>query len=248
MRDEITRRARRAREAAEPHLRRAKDAASPHVEQARQAAAPHVEQARQAAAPHVQRAQETLTPHAQATARAARHGAGVVGRATADFTVGDRTWEAAWESGATPLVPRPPAMVWAVRLMLVGAVMELVTALPVVFSQGKFARRAHTVMDEVGGVANSRLANALLDGYTAVVITAAIFWAVVWLLLAVVNRRGYRWARWVGTALAALNLGMVWVTVWNIPSVVLGIATTVLLWLPASSAFYRRNHLVRRGR
>ncbi|MFC7405820.1 hypothetical protein [Georgenia alba] len=161
------------------------------------------------------------------------------------------------------VTPRRPGTVRAaVALMYLGAAVTVAVAI-LVLTGGVRAGRDLTLQDEAGtsGLPGSGLVVGMLATVVAIAILGV---ASVWLVMAITNRRGRRWARVVATVLAAFNLGNMLAVSHAIADayagvmppgfddpqmlpgllpwlayVGVGLAAVVLLWLPASSAYVR---------
>ena len=140
-----------------------------------------------------------------------------------------------------PVVPLPPSMAAAIRLMYAGALYALVWAIGVIAVSASIIRNHPIVV--TGG--DHRLAGAV-----ALTVFVSVVDIVLWLVIAQSCRRGRSGARVTGTVLFALDtLGMLGVITspqaglgpakaLTLIGWLIGCAAVVCLWQRASSAFF----------
>jgi hypothetical protein len=141
-------------------------------------------------------------------------------------------------------VERPSSLTRAVQLMYVGAALSLVGVVVAWATKSQLhdqlaTASPNTPSADIDTAVNLGLAAVTVGGLIAVGL---------WLWMASANGAGKSWARIVATVLGGLSVlltaaGLSQATGLTIAlqllSLVLGIVILVLLWLPASSAFYR---------
>jgi hypothetical protein len=133
----------------------------------------------------------------------------------------------------------------AVWCMYAGAVLSGVALLVTVFTAGEARRLLHEAEPQLSA---ARVSAAVHTG----IISSAAIWVVtlvIWVIMAKVNQAGRGWARIAGTVLCvASTLSLagyitqaypVALKVTVVPLWLAGLAATVLLWRPATSAYIR---------
>lgn len=143
----------------------------------------------------------------------------------------------------------PRSLLTAVRLMYVGAVLQIAVGVAVFVVVGRLrdnddVRREYgEYAAERGGDAQS-LINEAVTNWRIGAAAATVVLTALWLLMAWANRRGARWGRHTATALAVLALvGAVYtllggIDVIAIVVVLLAGAIVYLLYRPESTAYY----------
>lgn len=171
------------------------------------------------------------------------------------------------ESASTRSASNPVECPTAVRLAVIGMGIGAVVAalrIPVTY----FATLT-LIEREVAGFANkygdgsydmSGIPQSQITQPVAVAAVLAALEIALWITMAVMNRRGYNWARIVATVLgtSALVIGVVSVALtliqgngvaisilYNTVDQGISIVILVLLWLPAASRYYRSQALAR---
>ncbi|WP_028050791.1 hypothetical protein [Cellulomonas sp. URHD0024] len=141
-------------------------------------------------------------------------------------------------------VERPSSLTRAVQLMYVGAALSL---LGIVVS---WATKSQ-LHDKVAAAGPALTADEVDTAVTAGLVFATVLGLVaviVWLWMAAANGAGRSWARIVSTVLGALSVVGTLLSLSNsagpaialqLVSVVLAVVILVLLWRPASSAYYQ---------
>ncbi len=142
---------------------------------------------------------------------------------------------------------RPRPLENAVRLMYAGAVLALLGALLTVLTRDALrADATGTVADQVGaspGAVDAVFGVALVAGTAFGLLTAGL-----WVLMAVLNGRGVRWARVLSTVLGAATVlsfaaslgrarpAVSWLL--ELATAVVAAGVVWLLWRPESSRYY----------
>jgi hypothetical protein len=155
---------------------------------------------------------------------------------------------------AQPVAPpeRPASITRAVQLMYVGAALSLVGLVVAWATKSQ-------IKDKLAD-ASTTLTPSELDTALNVALGVATFFALVgvglWLWMAATNKAGRSWARVVATVLGALNVlstlyglrSSAGVSILlSVLSLVLAVTILVLLWRPASSAYYQASAAARRA-
>ncbi|GAB3673213.1 hypothetical protein GCM10028814_00700 [Angustibacter aerolatus] len=145
---------------------------------------------------------------------------------------------------AAPAGPPPAPLALAVKLMYAGAALSVLGIVAGVTGTGSVRDR----LEEQGTLTSSAIDTAV--SVTVVfAIVGGLIGVALWILMAVFNGRGAQWARIVATVLGGISvLSAVSLLVQTVPpftlvvgllQVVLAVVILVLLWRPASSAYYR---------
>ncbi|MFI5429888.1 hypothetical protein [Aeromicrobium sp. UC242_57] len=146
-------------------------------------------------------------------------------------------------------VEKPTTMIWAVRLMLLGAGLGLLSLIYSLATMGdlKGRIRADLIKDD------PKVTASTVDSVYAVSIGVAVIiglvGAMLWLWMAWKNNEGRSWARIVSTVLGGLNVFGALTTFSSgnadslsvtstVISLVLAVVVLVLLWRPESTRFY----------
>lgn len=143
---------------------------------------------------------------------------------------------------AAPTAP-PPPLALAVKLMWAGAVLSVIGIL-VSFLTTDAARQS---LEDRGSLTSDEIDTAVTVGIAFGVIFGLIGVAL-WIVNAIFNGRGKKWARILGTVLGGLSVlsllslfaqsvGAVTVVL-SLVQVALAIVIVVLIWRPESSRFY----------
>jgi hypothetical protein len=142
---------------------------------------------------------------------------------------------------AVPADP-PPPLALAVRLMYLGAVLSVVSSLLTLVQ-----RDALRTQLAKGGLAASQLDTALNVAVVTAVIVGLIG-AALWVLNAVFNARGAKWARILSTVLGGLAILSTLASLTqpasglnrllSIVELLIAVAVVVLIWRPESSRYY----------
>ncbi len=156
--------------------------------------------------------------------------------------------------GGGPPAPttRPQKLDLAVKLMYVGAALSVLTALIGLFMQDELRESTITSLEQTGEeVTQEMVDTAVTVGIVLSLIMGLVF-AAVWVLMAVMNGKGKKWARVVATVLGALGilfnlLGLFGATVGGTTTlsvvmsgvmIVLAAAILVLLWNKENTPYY----------
>lgn len=140
-------------------------------------------------------------------------------------------------------VPKPPPLALAVKLMYVGAVLSLVNAV-VSLTQGEEIRQR---LEQQAGMSQEAVDAAVALAFVSGVV-AGLIGIALWILNAVMNARGKKWARILSTvlgALAVLSFASTFAQTTTPPTVIIGLLMALLavviiwlLWRPDSSRYY----------
>lgn len=145
---------------------------------------------------------------------------------------------------ATTPVERPASLTRAVQLMYVGAVLGLVGVIAAWATKG-------ALRDQLETAGTSLTSSELDTAVTIALATATVIGLIgvgLWLWMAAANKAGKSWARVLGTVFGGLNIVSVLLSLANstgvtialqLVSVALAVTILVLLWRPASSAYYK---------
>ncbi len=168
------------------------------------------------------------------------------------------------DTGGAQPVPRTrsastPSTVWlATGLMITGASIQLIGlfhALSLVDAVREEARLRQSVLLSDGSTYRSSDALDVASETgtnvaTGLIVASCLALAGLWLLLAYVNLRGFRWARGVATVVGAVGIisGIVSVATYDksvtgtldVLLLVIEVAVLSLLWLPRSTAYFRQ--------
>ncbi len=144
----------------------------------------------------------------------------------------------------TVAVQAPASLLWAVRLMFVGAGFSLLGGI-LSLAQSDSAR---SEIIRTQPAMTSSAVDAAMVAFTIGAIITALLSVGLWILNALMNRRGKGWARIMSSVLAGLNFvffligigqsATLGVRLVNVVLFLLGLSIAALLWLPASSRFY----------
>jgi sulfite exporter TauE/SafE len=158
-------------------------------------------------------------------------------------------------AGIAERPPRPPALRNAVRLMWVGAVLALVSAISTLAFSSKIrsavikaAVKANATRRSDGKtvLTNSQI-HSLASATVIVLAVGGIIAVLLWAWMAWANSKGSRWARIVATVLFALNtislifaFGRASITIIFVAlGWLVGLAAVVLLWRKETTAYVR---------
>ncbi|TWE09369.1 hypothetical protein [Rudaeicoccus suwonensis] len=151
--------------------------------------------------------------------------------------------------------PRPASVVTAVKLMYAGAALSILTVATTAASRHSLR---HTIQDanrHRTGSAHLSAAQVTraADLTYSVFVTLSLIGLVLWLVMALANRAGHGWARILATVLAVMNVlliigfltrGTPVLALVSVPTLIVGVAATVLLWKPSSTAFFDPDKVV----
>lgn len=146
-------------------------------------------------------------------------------------------------------VPRPPSIERAVMLMRLGAVLSVVSLLVGLATLGSLKDNIKQRLVDNGSYSQSDLDNAYNIAIVSLVI-ATVLSVGLWLWMASANGNGRKWARVVATALGALGVIGLLISlaqgqaptlsiIVSAITVLLAIVIVVLLWRKESTAFYQ---------
>ena len=149
-------------------------------------------------------------------------------------------------AGSGPRPPLPSTMKAAVAAMVLGGVIQLISPLFVFLDMDAVREKADE--GSAGTLTPEQLDAAVTIGIV-LGIGLAVFGAVLWFLSAFLNAKGYAWARIVATCFAAIGIFLALVgllqdnpaatKILNVLLALVGVLAAVLLWLPASSRWFR---------
>ncbi|MFT3716263.1 MAG: hypothetical protein QM774_10035 [Gordonia sp. (in: high G+C Gram-positive bacteria)] len=159
------------------------------------------------------------------------------------------------DGDATASPAAPASIRLAVRLMYLGAVLQLVSMVVSIYTLGhlktdpalqeQYRKGAHMSADEF-----SRQVDTIVGNGRILVSALSVAAAALWLVMAVYNGRGRRWARTAATALGAIGVifsatglfasGGTAGLISGVVSIVLAIAVLILLYRPDSTRYYEQ--------
>ncbi|MDO9379448.1 MAG: hypothetical protein Q7T56_11425 [Nocardioidaceae bacterium] len=152
---------------------------------------------------------------------------------------------------AGPPPARPASITWAVRLLVVGGVISLISLVVGLLTAGDQRGEVADQLEGQGTDASPEIVDAAFALGIGAAIVFGLVGAVLWFWMAWKNGQGRGWARILATVLGGLNLlltggtllvpgagiGLVEVIV-SVVTVLVGVAVLILLWRPESSRFY----------
>jgi cytochrome bd-type quinol oxidase subunit 2 len=155
-----------------------------------------------------------------------------------------------------PNVVQPPPVHTAVRLMWVGAAINVVGIIVGLITMGSKSQIREQIATS-GQQVNQAVVNAAYATTIVSLIVGGVIGALLWLWMAWKNGQGRRWARILATVFAAINLvstiysvivgssatvsmgnGTVASMIVGVVGLIVGIVVVVLLWLKPSSEFF----------
>lgn len=159
--------------------------------------------------------------------------------------------------GQKPVTTVPKPLDTAVKLMYLGAVVALATVIYNAFSTSNFRDALEKSNAKKTGSAHlsASTVDTLAHVMVAVVIVVGLLGVALWVVMAILNRKGLNWARIVATVLFAFSaLGLVSALtstlvrgsgsigiVTSVLTFAIGLAVVILIWRKESSAYYHRN-------
>lgn len=155
-------------------------------------------------------------------------------------------------------VSKPATLVWAVRGMYAGAILSLIGAVSTLLFRGQIEE----AVEEAAADARAEGVDLDVDMFVnfglVVGIGVSLLAAALWVWMAVMNDRGRNWARITGTVFGAIslcgtpmNLAQPTITgpalVQSLLTLALVVTILVLLWMPATSAYFKAQSATPRG-
>jgi hypothetical protein len=148
-----------------------------------------------------------------------------------------------------PNVAQPPSVHTAVRLMWVGAAINVLSLIVGLVMLGSLKSQIRDQLAASGQQVSDSAVNAAYGIGIGTIIVVGLIGALLWLWMAWKNGQGRPWARIVATVFAALNListissvagnnttTVSWVI--QLVSLIVGIVVVILLWRKESSEFF----------
>lgn len=146
--------------------------------------------------------------------------------------------------------PQPPRQLkWAVRLMYLGAILSALGIVRVLAMRGSIEGRILKGLNQQGQAVPAGQVHMISSAVLAMSVVFGLIAIVLWVLMAILNRRGRQWARIVATVLGALNILSLLSGLTNpagsplqlglrLLGIVLAAAILVLLWSSPSGEWF----------
>lgn len=151
--------------------------------------------------------------------------------------------------GSNESVAQPASMRLAVRLMLAGAAVSLVSLVVSLVTLGSLKSQVRDQLEQRGQQVSQSTLDSAYGFAIGFVVVAGLISVGLWLWMAWKNGQGRGWARIVATVLAVFNLPSTLfavasgnatptASILSVINLILAIVIVVLLWRKESSAFY----------
>lgn len=148
-----------------------------------------------------------------------------------------------------PTVAQPSSIRTAVRLMLVGAAISLISLIISFATMGALKTQIRDQLAQSSQNVTENLVNTSYSVAIGLGIAGGIIAILLWLWMAWKNGQGRRWARIVATVLGAINVISTLFTIFSgnqttitailaVINLILAVVILVLLWRKESSAYY----------